>query len=228
MSALALHFKIFRGDRLVREETLRQTVIKIGKVSSAHLRVDDDSVSRMHAILEVDTRGDVHVIDLGSTRGTFINGHKVNKAKLESGDAIQVGELRIEVAFSRTDAVIAAPVMAAVPPATPVPPPLPVVAPAVAAPIAVAKPIPFATAPEEDDLTGAKAIEVAALLGDSVIAVKHCIDPKSGKLSARTWALFAAGAACLVIAAIAFAVSVHTAAFNKGGLDYTVHVLHKP
>jgi len=225
MSALALHFKIFRGDRLVREETLRQTVIKIGKVSSAHLRVDDDSVSRMHAILEVDTRGDVHVIDLGSTRGTFINGHKVHKAKLESGDAIQVGELRIEVAFSRTDAVIAAPVMVA----APVPPPLPVVArPVAPLAVATAKPVPFAAAPQEDDLTGAKAIEVAALLGDSVIGVKHCIDPKSGKVSARTWGLFAAGAACLVIAAVAFAISVHTAAFNKGGLDYTVHVLHKP
>src|SRR3979409_1637116 len=96
---LSLTFKIYRGDQLVREETLTQSVIKIGKVPSAHLRIDDDSVSRMHAILEVDHAGAVHVIDLGSTRGTFINGHKVNKAKLESGDAITVGEMRIEVAF---------------------------------------------------------------------------------------------------------------------------------
>jgi hypothetical protein len=230
MSALALHFKIFRGDRLVREETLRQTVIKIGKVPSAHLRIDDESVSRMHAILEVDTHGDVHVIDLGSTRGTFINGHKVNKAKLESGDAIQVGELRVEVAFARTDAVIAAPTMIVAPPA-PVPPPLPVAKPATAvSPLAVtaAAPIPFATAPQEDDLSGAKAIEVAALLGDSVVGVKHCIDPKSGKVSSKTWGLFAAGITCLVASAIAFGVSVHTAAYNKGGLDYTTHVLHKP
>src|SRR4051812_1931854 len=194
MSALALHFKIFRGDRLVREETLRQSVIKIGKVSSAHLRIDDESVSRMHAILEVDTHGDVHVIDLGSTRGTFINGHKVNKAKLESGDAIQVGELRIEVAFARTDAVLAAPTMIVTPP--PAPPPLPVAKPAIAVapPLAATAtaPVPFATAPQEDDLSGAKAIEVAALLGDSVVGVKHCIDPKSGKVSSKTWGLFAA------------------------------------
>ena len=226
MSALALQFKIFRGDRLVREETLRQNVIKIGKVSSAHLRIDDESVSRMHAILEVDTRGDVHVIDLGSTRGTFINGHKINKAKLESGDAIQVGELRIEVAFTRTDAVIAAPTMIVAPPPVPapMPPPLPVMKPAIATPA----PLPFTTAPQEDDLSGAKAIEVAAMLGDSVVGVKHCIDPKSGKVSSKTWGLFAAGIACVVASAIAFGVSVHTAAYNKGGLDYTLHVLHKP
>jgi hypothetical protein len=230
MSALALHFKIFRGDRLVREETLRQSVIKIGKVSSAHLRIDDDSVSRMHAILEVDTRGDVHVIDLGSTRGTFINGHKVNKAKLESGDAIQVGDLRVEVAFALTDAVIAAPTMIIAPQPPPLPPAMkPAVATAIASPpLALAKPMPYISASQEDDLSGAKAIEVAAMLGDSVVGVKHCIDPKSGNVSSKTWGMVAAGAACLVASAIAFGVSVHAAAYNKGGLDYTTHVLHKP
>jgi hypothetical protein len=221
MSALALTFKIFRGDQLVREETLRQSVIKIGKVASAHLRIDDDSVSRMHAILEVDTAGNVHVIDLGSTRGTFINGHKVNKAKLESGDAIQVGDMRLEVAFARTDAVIAAPVpkVAVLPP-----PPLPVAKPAVPAPHKAL----FGPTSIDDDMTSAKAIEVAAMLGDSVIGVKHCIDPKSGKISSKTYAMFAIGAACILSSAIAFGASVHNAAFNKGGLEYTTHVLNKP
>jgi hypothetical protein len=225
MSALALTFKIFRGDQLVREETLRQSVIKIGKVASAHLRIDDDSVSRMHAILEVDTAGNVHVIDLGSTRGTFINGHKVNKAKLESGDAIQVGDMRLEVAFARTDAVIAAPVIAPVPKvAVSPPPPLPVAKPAVPAPHKAL----FGAASIDDDMTSAKAIEVAAMLGDSVIGVKHCIDPKSGKISSKTYGMFAVGAACVLSSAIAFGASVHNAAFNKGGLEYTTHVLNKP
>src|SRR5690349_18502015 len=104
MSArLSLTFKIFRGDQLVREETLTQGVIKIGKVSSAHLRIDDESVSRMHAILEVDNAGNVHVIDLGSTRGTFVNGQKINKAKLQSGDTIVVGETKIELAIGASE-----------------------------------------------------------------------------------------------------------------------------
>src|SRR3984885_7587727 len=101
MSArVPLTFRIFRGDQLIRVDTLTQSVIKIGKVSSAHLQIDDESVSRMHAILEVDQAGAVHLIDLGSTRGTFVNGAKVNKAKLESGDAIQLGAMRIEVTIS--------------------------------------------------------------------------------------------------------------------------------
>jgi hypothetical protein len=38
-----------------------------------------------------------------------------------------------------------------------------------------------------------KAIEVATMLGDSVVDVKHCMDPHSGKISSRTWALVAFG-----------------------------------
>src|SRR5215470_7401469 len=96
ISKVPLTFRIFQNDRLVREETLTQGVIKLGKVASAHLRLDDDSVSRMHAIIEVG-RDDVQIIDLGSTGGTFINEQRVNKAKLRTGDSIKVGNTRIDV-----------------------------------------------------------------------------------------------------------------------------------
>src|SRR5512144_674973 len=95
-----LTFRIFKGDQLIREERLSLSVIKLGKVPSAHLKLDDETVSRMHAIIEVNGPGDVSIIDLGSTKGTFVNGQKVNKAKLQSGDTIVVGETRIELAIS--------------------------------------------------------------------------------------------------------------------------------
>ncbi|HEY6177683.1 MAG TPA: FHA domain-containing protein, partial [Kofleriaceae bacterium] len=98
-----LTFRIFKGDQLVREERLSLSVIKLGKVPSAHLKLDDETVSRMHAIIEVNGPGDVSIIDLGSTKGTFVNGQKVNKAKLQSGDSIVVGETRIELAISSGD-----------------------------------------------------------------------------------------------------------------------------
>src|SRR5262245_31059637 len=94
-----LTFRIFKGDQLIREERLSLSVIKLGKVPSAHLKLDDETVSRMHAIIEVNGPGDVSIIDLGSTKGTFVNGQKVNKAKLQSGDTIVVGETRIELAI---------------------------------------------------------------------------------------------------------------------------------
>ena len=75
---------------------------------------------------------------------------------------------------------------------------------------------------------GGKAIEVATMLGDSVVDMKHCMDPQSGKITSKTWALFATGAACVLVSAIAFYVSVSTAAYNAGALDYWTQVAHKP
>ncbi len=98
-----LTFRIFKGDQLLREERLSLSVIKLGKVPSAHLKLDDETVSRMHAIIEVNGPGDVSIIDLGSTKGTFVNGQKVNKAKLQSGDTIVVGETRIELAIAASE-----------------------------------------------------------------------------------------------------------------------------
>jgi hypothetical protein len=79
-----------------------------------------------------------------------------------------------------------------------------------------------------DDLGGARAVEVAAMLGDSVVAVKHCMNPKGGKVTTGTYALFAAGAALVLVAAIAFTVSVQNAAFNKGKYDHWVNVQKRP
>ncbi len=73
-----------------------------------------------------------------------------------------------------------------------------------------------------------KAIEIATMLGDSVVDVKHCIDPRGGKVSRKTWTLLGVGAACLVMACVAFAVSVSVAAANQRALEYWTHVLHKP
>jgi len=56
-------------------------------------------------------------------------------------------------------------------------------------------------------------------MGDSVVGVKHCIDPRSGKVSALTYVMFGVGVVTLVLAIVAFKVSVDNAAFNKGALD---------
>lgn len=99
---IPLTFKIYRqdaeqGEVLVRTETLSQDIIKIGKLSSSHLSIDDESVSRMHAVIETTGPGEVFILDLGSTKGTLVNGQKINKVKLQSGDTVQLGSTRIVV-----------------------------------------------------------------------------------------------------------------------------------
>jgi len=88
---IPITFHIYEGDQLVRTETFAQDVIKIGKLDSSHLRIDDAAVSRMHSVIEVSGPGEVYIIDLGSASGTVVNGQRVNKARLESGDQLQFG-----------------------------------------------------------------------------------------------------------------------------------------
>ncbi len=97
---IPIRFQIFKGDQLVREEILNEPVIKIGKLASSHLRLDDETVSRMHAVVEVTGPGEIQLIDLGSTRGTMVNGERINKAVLKSGDQIFFGDARVVVSFS--------------------------------------------------------------------------------------------------------------------------------
>jgi TonB family protein len=147
-----LTFQIFKGNTLVRTETLTQDIIKVGKLASSHLRIDDESVSRMHAVIEITGPGEIHIIDLGSSRGTIVNGQKVNKCKIQSGDEVTIGDTRIKVTVGavasvsgQMPAVAPAVAPAAEPAAIPAaPPPAPMAPP----PPVAAAPVPFAPAPE--------------------------------------------------------------------------------
>src|SRR6476469_1859522 len=94
-----IKFEIYKGDQLVREEVLAQSPIKIGKLASSDLRLDDETVSRMHGVIEATGPGDVHGVELGSTRGTTVNGERVTKARLQSGDEVTFGDCRVIVTF---------------------------------------------------------------------------------------------------------------------------------
>ena len=91
MPSVPLRFDIYKGSELVRSQELDQEIIKVGKLSSSHLRIDDPAVSRMHAVVEVTGENEAHIIDLGSARGTLVNGERVNKHALRTGDRIQLG-----------------------------------------------------------------------------------------------------------------------------------------
>lgn len=92
-----IKFDIYRGDEYQRSESFAEPIIKIGKVASSHLRLEDESASRMHAMIEVTGPNEVYIIDLGSAAGTYVNGQKTNKARLSTGDEIVIGETRLFV-----------------------------------------------------------------------------------------------------------------------------------
>lgn len=91
-----LSLKIFKGSEEIGTETFDREIIKIGRLASAHLKLDDPKVSRIHAVIEVSRGGqDVSIIDMGSAEGTFVNGEKVTKVKLKDGDEIRLGDTRL-------------------------------------------------------------------------------------------------------------------------------------
>jgi len=72
----------------------------IGRID-AGIMLDDDEVSRYHAIVRVGD-GSADITDLGSTNGTFVDGRRLTgRAALVDGSVVQVGqtELRVEMSL---------------------------------------------------------------------------------------------------------------------------------
>ena len=74
------------------------SIVKIGSLSSSHVRLDQEDVSRMHCVIEK-VGEDLFMLDLGSATGTFINGERVRHLRLRSGDSIQVGSAELKISF---------------------------------------------------------------------------------------------------------------------------------
>ena len=94
---VALTLKVYRGDALVTSRDFERDIIKIGKLASAHLCLEDEKVSRIHAIIETAPDGGLSIIDMGSTEGTFVNGKRVSKGPLAFGDELKLGNLTVRV-----------------------------------------------------------------------------------------------------------------------------------
>jgi pSer/pThr/pTyr-binding forkhead associated (FHA) protein len=73
------------------------TIRTIGRVGAADFCLDAPLVSRVHCRLEVGAGGDVRVVDLDSTNGTWIDGERITMASLRPGSVLRVG--RVEFAL---------------------------------------------------------------------------------------------------------------------------------
>jgi FHA domain-containing protein len=67
-------------------------VTHIGRGLHADLRLDENSVSRRHAIL-VSRQSGVRLLDDRSSNGTFVNGRRITQAELRSGDVLLLGRV---------------------------------------------------------------------------------------------------------------------------------------
>jgi len=84
----------FEDDERVRVFPLQDGWTRIGRSLSAHVRFDDPTVSRRHALLYRDDAG-ARILDDRSLNGVFRNGERVELAELEDGDEISIGRFSL-------------------------------------------------------------------------------------------------------------------------------------
>ncbi|MGH7776162.1 MAG: FHA domain-containing protein, partial [Candidatus Dormibacterales bacterium] len=70
---------------------LTGAAVRLGRAADNELILRDPATSGHHA--RVERRGDrYHIVDLGSTNGTLVNGQQVQERQLEDGDRITIGQ----------------------------------------------------------------------------------------------------------------------------------------
>ncbi|MCA9718806.1 MAG: FHA domain-containing protein, partial [Myxococcales bacterium] len=186
-TSTTISINVYRGSALIASHVdLDQEVIKIGRLKSCHLCLEDESLARMHAILERTGEADqLRAIDLGSAGGLTVNGVRVDRnAPVRDGDTIELGPFRLELALK-----IGAPALRA--PARPQAPRR-----------AASRPSAITIDPREVEIhDGTRVAEVVAVYGDTVLDVQHVGQRDERRKAAPTWmaigGLLALGGAAL-------------------------------
>lgn len=79
-----------KGPEIGERFVLERPRLTIGRDPAADIFLNDVTVSRAHAVVELVGR-EVSIADVGSLNGTYVNGVSVDKAILVGGDVVQVG-----------------------------------------------------------------------------------------------------------------------------------------
>src|SRR3954471_1300887 len=84
------------GHAHLERMQLQPGVNSIGRRDTNSLVVPDASVSGQHCEIEV-REGAIHLRDLGSTNGTFLEGQPVREAALTDGQKLTLGDVQFMV-----------------------------------------------------------------------------------------------------------------------------------
>lgn len=79
-----------------QEFEISKPEITVGRGQTNDIVIQDLKMSRTHARFEFNDRGEVTVVDAGSTNGIRVNGIKVETTVIQPGDVVQMGESQIQ------------------------------------------------------------------------------------------------------------------------------------
>ncbi|MDP7040258.1 MAG: AgmX/PglI C-terminal domain-containing protein [Myxococcota bacterium] len=95
-----LHLKIFKGDKLLLEETLFKSRISLGRSPSCDLTLPSRHISNLHAYVET-RKGAVRISDANSTNGIYVNGEKTQRVLIKADDKITICDLTLTIALGQ-------------------------------------------------------------------------------------------------------------------------------
>lgn len=90
-----------RGPNAGSRFLLDRPVTSAGRHPGSDVFLDDITVSRRHAEFRREN-DELHVVDVGSLNGTYVNREPVESAVLVSGDEVQMGKFRLLFVGPRT------------------------------------------------------------------------------------------------------------------------------
>lgn len=86
---MILHYNLPNGEE--KKVALEKAKIILGRGLNVDLTIQDRQSSRLHCSIEF-KKNAWHVSDLKSRNGTFLNGARIQEARLHIGDRIRIGE----------------------------------------------------------------------------------------------------------------------------------------
>ncbi len=90
------HWTLMLKNDPVRRFIIHEgNTITIGRTTEADIVLDNPSVSRIHAVVELDN-GENYITDIGSTNGTWVNGQRISsRTRIAGKDQVMIGKFQM-------------------------------------------------------------------------------------------------------------------------------------
>jgi hypothetical protein len=141
---IRMRFEVKYPTGTPHEVELQGTLVTLGRDPACDLVLSDAKASRRHAVIEAGPQG-LAIRDTGSANGVYVNAKKVERASLQPGDLVRIGEVVIKILAEEITGTVVMPPEELEPAPGGAPPPA---APPAAAASAPAAPKPSMPAPK--------------------------------------------------------------------------------
>ncbi len=103
-----MKFEVSYRSGTTHQVDLAAVVAVLGRDPNCDIVLNDTKCSRRHATVEEEPEGLV-IRDTGSANGTYVNGRRVEQARLRPGDTVRLGDVSLKLLADAGETVVVAP-----------------------------------------------------------------------------------------------------------------------